>query len=254
MLPLRIPRHACSPRDVARAGDLWRLVQEAAVADSAARGWPPARYRDAGTGFVVRDMTVLHHREAAYGEDLVARTWVAETRRDILMRRDTVLQGVLQASAEWVHVGAGGGPARAPAALIQAFTVTPDAGPPATLPEPEPVEASPLPPFHVVPWWTEMDPLAHVNHPRYLDWAEEAVAVWLAARGVDPIGVVPVGERIRFRASAVAGDPVVLSGGLCGRIGDAAVFRLRARRGESTLCDAVLVRRHLAGPAALGLA
>lgn len=251
---LHIPRHACTPRDTARAADLWRLVQEAAVLDSAERGWPPVRYREAGTGFVVRDMAVVHRREAVYGEALRARTWIAETRRDMLMRRETELEGVLRASAEWVHIGPEGGPARAPRTLVEAFGIVPDGGPGAVLPEFDEEARDALPPFAIVPWWTEMDPLAHVNHPRYLDWAEEALAVWLAGRGVDPIRVVPVAERIRFRAAAVAGDRVELTGERVGRVGDAAVFRLRARRGEGVLCEATLVRAHLDGPGALGLA
>ena len=67
-LPAAMPRHAFSTRDRARAGHVWRVFQELAVQGSAACGWPPHRYRAAGSAFVVRRMTVVHHREVLYGE------------------------------------------------------------------------------------------------------------------------------------------------------------------------------------------
>jgi acyl-CoA thioesterase FadM len=255
MYPVRIPRHACSPRDRARAGDLWRLVQEATILHSVERGWPPERYRDAGSGFVVRDMTVVHHREAAYGEALEAWSRVVETRRELLMRREAAIDGVLLATAEWVHIGPDGAPSRAPRALVDAFPVEPG-GAPVTIPAFVPTEPVALPDLDVRPWWTEMDPMGHVNHPRYVDWADEAVSVWLADRGVDPLGLVPVAERVRFRAAARAGDTVAVRGCLVGRVDDtpheggAVVFQLRMRRDTETVCDVTLVRAHLAGAAA----
>ncbi|MDP2309521.1 MAG: hotdog domain-containing protein, partial [Pseudomonadota bacterium] len=250
MYPVRIPRHACSPRDRARAGDLWRLVQEATILQSVEAGWPPSRYRDVGSGFVVREMTGLHDREAEYGEDLIAFTRVVESRRELLMRRESGIVGVLRGSVEWVHVGAQGGPARAPRALVDAFPVEP-ATAPVALPVWDEVEHVPLPELVIRPWWTEMDPMGHVNHPRYVDWADEAVSAWLAERGHDPLGLVPVAERVRFRTAAKAGDDVVVRGALVGRLPErgAAVIHLRMRRGEELVCDVVLVRAHLDGPA-----
>ncbi len=250
MYAVRIPRHACSPRDRARAADLWRLVQEATILHSAEAGWPPSRYREVGTGFVVREMTGVHLREADYGEALVATTRVVESRRELLMRRESGIDGVLKGSVEWVHVGVNGGPSRAPRTLVDAFPVEPASGPPVVLPAWEEVEPVPLPDLEVRPWWTEMDPMGHVNHPRYVDWADEAVSVWLASRGRDPLGLVPVAERVRFRAAAKAGDTVHVRGALVGKADGAAVIHLRVERGEDLVCDIVLVRAHLDGPCA----
>jgi acyl-CoA thioesterase FadM len=249
MYALHIPRHACSPRDRARAGDLWRLVQEATILHSAACGWPPARYREVGSGFVVREMTGVHLREAAYGEALHAWSRVVETRRELLMRRETGIEGVIHANVEWVHIGPDGGPARAPRALVDAFPIEPG-GPPLALPAFEAHEPIALPELVVRPWWTEMDPMGHVNHPRYVDWAEEALCAWLAGRGLDPIGLVPVAERVRFRAAAKAGEAVSVRATQIGRREQAAVFQVRMRRGEETVCDVTLIRSHLAGEAA----
>ncbi len=251
MFPLRIPRHACSPRDRARAGDLWRLVQEATILHSADRGWPPTRYRDVGSGFVVRELVGVHLREAVYGEDLVGYSRVVESRRDILMRRESGIAGVLHASVEWVHVGPSGGPARASRALVDAFPVLP-ASAPVELPAWEAHAPVALPPLTVRPWWTEMDPMGHVNHPRYVDWADEALSHALAAAGHDPIGLVPLADRVRFRSAAKAGDEILVRATQVGRVGGAAAFEVAVRRpgpdGEDVICDAVLVRGHLAGP------
>lgn len=258
----RIPRHACSPRDACRAGDLWRLVQEVAVRDSTERGWPPSRYRAAGTGFVVRAITGIHHREAGYDEAIEAETWVGDLRRGVLLRRETRLSGVLTASVEWVHIGPDGGIARAPAELLAAFTARPDGGPGAVLPAFDPIEPVALPEFRLTPWWTEMDPLGHTNHPRYVDWAEEAVCRWLAGRNVDPIGLVPVAEHVRYLSAARAGDRIHLAGARVGSVGDAAAFTFRITRDVEgplpaaprehahAVCEVTLVRRHLAGPGA----
>lgn len=206
MYDLSIPRHACTPRDTARAGDLWRLVQEAAVLHSSACGWPPERYRQAGTGFVVREMLGLHVREAIYGENLRTRTWVAESRRELIMRRETALGEVLRTSAQWVHIGDQGAPKRAPPELANAFPVelTPDLH----LPEFVHTATEELPTFLLSPWWTEMDPLGHTNHPRYVDWVDEALSRWLSVTGRDPVLLRPVAEQLRFRTSASAGQQV----------------------------------------------
>ncbi len=255
---LRIPRHACTPRDTCRAGDLWRLVQEVAVRDSTDRGWPPSRYRAAGTGFVVRTLTGVHLREAHYDEHLDAETWVTDLRRGVLLRRETTFRGVLHASVEWVHIGPNGGIARAPTTLQAAFAATVDAGPGARLPAFAEADPLPLPPFRLTPWWTEMDPLGHTNHPRYVDWFDEAISRWLAARGHDPIGMVPVAERVRYLAAARAGDDLVVEGARVGHTDGAAVFHLRIRRaaaGDSsaeTICEATLMRGHRDAPEGYG--
>ncbi len=194
----------------------------------------------------MRDMTAIHTREALYGEALTAWSRVVEARRDLLMRREAAIDGVMRASMDWVHIGPAGGPTRAPPALVAAFPVE-IGGAVVTLPAFTPIAPVALPPFSVTPWWTEMDPMGHVNHPRYVDWAEEAVSVWLAAQRVDPVGLVPVAERVRFRTAAKAGDTIEVRGERVGHVGRAIVVQLRMRHGEQTVCDVTLVRDHLSG-------
>lgn len=266
---LRTPRHACTPRDTARAGDLWRLVQDAAVQDASDKGWPPERFRAAGTGFVVREMRAIHHREASYGEALTLRTQVADHRRDVMMRRETQVDGVMDATADWVHIGREGSPQRATPELIAAFPASAEAPVLPPLPEPPAGLAAggptPLPAFVFSPWWTEMDPLGHTNHPRYVDWADEALSRALHAAGIDPTGLVPIAERVRFRAGARAVDTITVSGHRLGAVvvqtaagpRPGVAFQFRARRmglasksalgAGDVVADMYIVRAHLQG-------
>ena len=270
---LRTPRHACTPRDTARAGDLWRLVQDAAVQDASDKGWPPERFRAAGTGFVVREMRAIHNREASYGEALTLRTQVADHRRDVMMRRETQVDGVMDATADWVHIGREGSPQRATPELIAAFPASAEAPVLPPLPEPPAGAAAgsaagtgsgtALPAFVFSPWWTEMDPLGHTNHPRYVDWADEALSRALHATGIDPTGLVPIAERVRFRAGARAVDTITVSGHRLGAVvvqtaagpRPGVAFQFRARRGAASagsalgtgdvVADMYIVRAHL---------
>lgn len=255
---LRIPRHACSPRDRCRSGDLWRIVQEVAIRASAEAGWPPSRYRALGTGFVVRELVGVHHREATYDESLRAETWIREARRSLLLHRVVRIADVLDTAVQWVHIGANGGISQASPELMASFPVHPEIDAP-DLPFIEAQDPVGLPPFMLTPWWTEMDPLGHTNHPRYVDWADEALSVWLARRNIDPVGIVPVAERLRFTSAARAGDLVTVQLTHVGWSGEAAAFKVRIHRAspdphrhaprehEASLCEGTIVRAHLAG-------
>ncbi len=237
---LRIPRHACSPRHTSRAGDLWRLVQEAAVLASEEVGWPAARYVEEGTAFVVREMSGVHLREARYAEALMTRTCVAESRRGILLRRETWVADVMRTSVQWAHVGRDGVPCRAGPALVEAFRV--EAAPGVELPPFEPCAPLPLEVFYLQPWYTEMDPLGHTNHPRYVDWADEALSRHVASLGHDPLAMVPLAENVRFRGSAVAGDQVAVRLTEVGRGEASRVFDFVITAGDRLACEGRLWR------------
>jgi acyl-CoA thioesterase FadM len=214
---LSLPRHAIGPRQVARAGEIWRLFQEAAVQASISAGWPPSRYRSQGTGFVVGAMTVCHHRELRSDTGIVARTWVRDFRRGMLSRRQLqILDGeglVSDATQSWVHVGESEGelqPCRASDELIAAFPPVVDPGPAARLPPWESMDALILPEFHIEIWHGWMDPMGHANHPVYIDWCDEALARSLSVSGAEPSEVVSVAEQVRWRRAAMAGERVAV--------------------------------------------
>lgn len=54
-----------------------RWLQDAAIAHSAAQGWPTARYHEIGAGWVVRSHQIEYLAPAHLGDQIVVRTWVA---------------------------------------------------------------------------------------------------------------------------------------------------------------------------------
>lgn len=253
-IPLLLPRHAVSPRQVARAGEIWRLFQVAAVEAASRRGWPPGRMLAERAAFIVAHMTVVHHREASYGEELHARTWLRDFRRGTLTRREIRLLGeagpVARTTQQWVYVDEQLKPTRAPPEMVADFAVDETAEPPVALPDflrlPSPSEPRR---FTFEVWHTWMDPIAHVNHPVYVDWCDEAVARVVSEAGGDPQAVVPEAEYVRFRRGALAGERVVLETRLIGRTeaGAAVLRHAIGDGGEGLFAEAITVRRFAKG-------
>jgi acyl-CoA thioesterase FadM len=248
-----LPRNAFSPREAARAADLWRACQDVAVGASIAGGWPPIRYREAGTSFVVRSELVVHHRETAYGDALRGTTWVSRFRRQMLSTREVRIRDaagpIVTARQEWVHVSAQLEPARAGDSLTSAFPVEP--GPDGDVGPEMPRVARPIEPhaahvFGFEAWNVWMDPLAHANHPAYVDYCEEAIARALLAAGLDPVAVVPVAEEVLFKSGVVAGEKVRVESTAEGWTeSGAAVIGHRILVGERVCAIATTVRRLL---------
>jgi acyl-CoA thioesterase FadM len=239
-------RHGVSPRHVARAGEVWRLLQTLAPEASGVGGWHPRRYVEENCGFVVAAMAVRHHGELPSTVAVEGRTWVSQVLRGTLFRRELGLydadgRPLVEATQDWVHVKRGpeGGwkPGRAAPSLIEAFALR--------SPGPLVVEPLPAPPRATAPWefavwhgW--MDPQAHVNHPTYVDWCDEALAREEAAAGRDPQGLVPVSEHLRWKGAFVGGEAVSLSTEVEGEVSHHAI-----RSGEELRVSARLVRRRL---------
>jgi len=241
-LDLALPREAFSPAETARAGSLWRLLQDAAVRGSSAVGWPPERYVAEGCAFIVRKMVVRHHRSPRFGVPLRAATWVSSMRRETFTTREIRVEDpdgpVLSTTQSWVHVAAPAlRPGRASAALLGALEVV-DRGPAVSLPEASPAEGPPGS-FSFTTWHTWMDPLAHANHPAYVDWVDEALSQRLAAAGANPTTLQPVAESLTFRSGVVAPEPVTIHTQLAGVAVDdpsVAVVAVRILGGDGRVC------------------
>lgn len=259
-IPLLLPRHAVSPRQVARAGEIWRLFQVAAVEAAARCGWPPGRMLAERAAFIVAHMTVVHDREASYGEELHARTWLRDFRRGTLTRREIRLLGeagpVARTTQQWVYVDEQLKPTRAPDHMIADFAVDATTEPPVALPDFLRLPSPSAPrTFELEVWHTWMDPIAHVNHPVYVDWCDEAVARVVSAAGGDPQAVVPEAEYVRFRRGALARERVVIETRLVGRTeGGAAVLRHAIGDGEEGLYAEAITVRSLSTGGDLGAA
>jgi acyl-CoA thioesterase FadM len=247
--PVQLSRHAFSPHDIARGGDLWRLCQDIAVIGSSRRGWPPERYREEQCAFVVRSMTALHHRDTAFGEALTASTWVSSFKRGTLSDRqirvhDEQGQLVLSATQRWVHVVLPElKPGRAKPALEQSFGMySPTDDGDIKLPGIEPAEG-PEHTFSFETWYTWMDPLAHANHPLYVDWADEATSRMTRAAGLDPHALRPLGGEVIWRSGVLAPERVTVQTRLAGTALDGVALEHKLLGEDGRICaEAVLLR------------
>jgi acyl-CoA thioesterase FadM len=219
--------------------------------------------------FVVATMAVRHHREINYGETVHAQTWVRDFRRGVLTRREVRIIGeqgpVADASQQWVHVATGGSDesgsftgvtqaVRGSDALVNAFPTDDTVAPSVTLPSTMTPQKGPVHEYATHVWHTWMDPLAHVNHPAYLDWADEGTARVLANAGHDPQSLVPVAEHVRFRAGVAAGVDVRVQTWMVGQTeaGDVVIQHRFVDTDEVLLAQASTVRQLVGGdPSAL---
>jgi acyl-CoA thioester hydrolase len=107
-------------------------MQAAALAHSAAQGWPADRYRTLGLGWVVRSHAIEYLQPAFAGEAIIVRTWVATMRKATSARRYRILREsdeTLLATAEtrWAFVDyASNQPSRIPGEIADSFVVVAD--------------------------------------------------------------------------------------------------------------------------------
>lgn len=258
-----LPRHAFSARNAARAGDVWRSLQEVAVEASTRVGWAPMRYRAEGSAFVMRTMTVDHVREARYGEALEARTWVHPFKRGIFSTREIRIHSaedgsrIATATQQWVHVNADMKPARAGEELTAAFVPHDEPGDPgAELPAVATPVADPRTHrFELTPWFTSMDPLDHVNHPAYVDFCDEALARIAHGAGIAPLGLRPRAEKLTYSRGLGALEAAVVETRLRGRSADGAVVcEHEVLLADGTRCARGTTVRDLAEGSSDGLA
>ena len=109
-----------------------RWMQHAAIAHSAAQGWPSKAYYELGQGWVVRSHFIEYLVPAFSGDEIVVRTWVADMKRVTSMRRYELLRladgkQLATASTNWAFVKfATLQPCRVPAEVLNAFELVPD--------------------------------------------------------------------------------------------------------------------------------
>lgn len=252
--PVLLNRNAFGPRLVARAGDVWRAMQDVVVDQSSSVGWTPERFIASNTMFIVRTMTVTHHREVRFAESLVGRTWPSRARRDTFFTREVRLfsgdELVAAATQEWVYLSRDLQPTRAGADIYSAFKLV-EGFPQVELPTFTPHEG-PTPPVHHYAfrtWHLWMDPQAHVNHPAYVDYCDEGANRAVAARGIDPQRLECVAEQVHFRAAIGPDEEVSVETTYRGHAGDDAVLAHRVlvkASGADKLCATGVTVRRLA--------
>lgn len=248
--PYVLPRTAFSPRDAARAGDVWRAFQDVAVEGATQRGWSPIRMREVGSYWVVRAMTVVHDRETQFGEAIEGVSWVRRMRRGTLSTREVRLRNggvdIARGSQEWAHLGAEG-LTRMPPEMASDLGIHEEGG----VELPDVVEAREGATFELgfEVWETWMDPLGHVNHPHYVDFCDESVSRFMRAKGLDPLSLVPVAESLTFRSQVVARERATVRSKVVGTTaeGDIVIDHLVSTDTTERATDARTIRRVLGG-------
>ena len=245
---LRLPRNAFTSREVPRAGDLWRACQDAATLASIESAWPPERFREEKVAFLVYRMTMLHYAALEYGRSMTAKTWVSRLRRRTLCTREVRLanetdgRALAAATQEWVHVDFETlKPKQGTPETAAAFPEV-DVEPSVTMPD---YEESPGrdTEFRFEMWRTWADPLAHANHPAYVDWCDEATSRHMVDAGIDPVLLRPLAETVTYRSAVLPGEEVVIRTARIGTVGSSAVVlqhELSTERGPAA--EAVSVR------------
>jgi len=108
-----------------------KWMQTAAIAHSAAQGWPTERYRDIGAGWVVRSHSIEYLLPAYCNDLITVRTWVSDFKKIQSLRQYRVLRAtddavLAVAETNWVfisrehHV-----PRRVPVELRDSFELVP---------------------------------------------------------------------------------------------------------------------------------
>ena len=109
-----------------------KWMQSAALAHSAAQGWPAAAYQTLGSGWVVRTHHIEYYVPAMLDDEILIRTWVANMKKVTSLRRFRILRArdemlLATASTEWAFVDYRSGlPKRVPIEVSSAFEVVPD--------------------------------------------------------------------------------------------------------------------------------
>lgn len=127
-------RHTVADHEIDALGHAHNLAYlewmiSAAVAHSTAQGWPGERYRQLGSGWVVRSHTIEYHRPASAGDQIVVRTWVASMKKVISIRCYRIVrladeQLLATAETKWAFVDyATGRPARIPREIANSYHV-----------------------------------------------------------------------------------------------------------------------------------
>jgi acyl-CoA thioester hydrolase len=136
MVPIYAHMHVVLPEEIDTLGHVnnlnylkWMIA--AAVGHSAANGWPPERYREIRSAFVVRSHHIEYLQPAFLGEEIRVHTWVASFNKVTCLRKYKAVRmkdSVVLATGEtgWAFLGLDPyQPRRIPPELAGAFVLVP---------------------------------------------------------------------------------------------------------------------------------
>jgi acyl-CoA thioester hydrolase len=106
-----------------------KWMQAAALAHSAAQGWPVEAYAALGCGWVVRSHFIEYLVPALLGDTIVVRTWVADLKKVTSLRKFLIVKAgrgdvLARAETNWAFVDyRTGSPKRIPPEVARAFEI-----------------------------------------------------------------------------------------------------------------------------------
>jgi acyl-CoA thioester hydrolase len=109
-----------------------KWMQSAALAHSAAQGWPVEAYHQLGQGWVVRSHQIEYLAPALQGDEIIVRTFVANLKKVTSLRRFSIFRPsdnvvLARAATDWAFIDYSTGiPRRIPPAVATAFEVVAD--------------------------------------------------------------------------------------------------------------------------------
>lgn len=226
----RIRFDEANPRNVLRTSAYLAFVQDCAWRHSTVLGLDRAWYAARELFWLVRAVDLHIVREAATYEPLAVSTEVIAMRRVWALRhseiRDAAGELLATADIDWVMTNLRGVPARIPVEILGLFPVPDRFEPNRVELPPSPVDAAQL---ELEVRRLDLDPMAHVNNTRYLDYLEEAVA---AAGDDAALTAVPRRYRLEYLASAAPGARLR---GVTWPAADGRAFRLLGADGSELL-------------------
>jgi acyl-CoA thioester hydrolase len=109
-----------------------KWMQSAALAHSAAQGWPIEAYQALGKGWVVRSHFIEYFAPARLGDKIIVRTFIANMKKVTSLRRFEILRTpddtvLAKAATDWAFIEyASGTPKRIPVEVSGSFEIVPD--------------------------------------------------------------------------------------------------------------------------------
>jgi acyl-CoA thioester hydrolase len=196
-------------------------MQEAAIEASTAAGYSPSWYREQGTSWFIRQLSIRYYLQAAYGDELDVTTWVSDMRRVASNREYKITRAsdgaqVARARVNWVYIDLKTGqPLRIPKEFEKDFE------PSGEFEELGIRMAKPAAPEKAYRYRTqrrvqihEVDTAQHVNNAVYLHWITQAYfdAIRAAGHPVESLHndwlVVQGGHEIEYFEPAFDNDQI----------------------------------------------
>jgi acyl-CoA thioester hydrolase len=166
-------------------------MQEAAIEASADAGFGPAWYKERGTNWVIRRLSIRYLLPAHYNDELEVKTWISEVRRatctrEYLITRMSDHARIARARVQWVYLDSRTGRlSRLPTEIAERFAPTDEALEELGIHIQKAQKTTDA--FRYLTrrrvQTFELDTLQHVNHAVYLNWIEQAYFDALRAAG-----------------------------------------------------------------------